>query len=823
MSTFIGIVNFVSLHNSEGLIYDIIKKKQEYLKIQIADMDKNIEDFNDEIKVLERLGTRNIQELRAIYIEALIEIIPKSVSISIDDTECTFKKLKEDSNFKKLLNQTSLRYYYYHPSYGDNRIDTNTTKFSDIENLVDKDYSYLEREQQIVDWENEKTEILKKQIEELNKEKTKIRSLPLKEVLQRNDNANLLDSEKQNRLINILLRNGYIDEDYYDYISHFYEGSLTREDKDFLINVKSQVSSDFNYKLNKVENLVKKIKDDYFEKEFVLNYNLLDFLLTNSKYKSKLKSTFNILKNQSDNSKAFIDGYIEEGKNISKFVKLLCEDWKEIWNYIEFESNFSLEKKEAYLKLILEYADISTIKTIGSNSKLIEFISHKKDFLTVISNQDKIRKIIKELNPKFHFIDNPEQTLDLFIFLYEGNFYDINYNMIELILKINCNSENSNLSEANYTTIQNSECTTLIKYIDDSIQKYILNVFLKLENNTKESEKSALKLLNNKKLLNSEKEKIITKEEIIISNLADIEDNDISGLLLKLSKAKPVWPNIIDYYENNENAVDENIMLFINNLENAVGLSKPKIPYNSENKELIQKLSKELVLNNDIKDENYSYIMKSIPFRYNHNLQFIELAKNKIEILINNGILSFSVENYELLKTNADGLHIQFLEYYAEDYITDIDSFELNSTDRLKLLNSESFIPEQKIEIITNTLESVIIANINLTNKVCEIIANYSIYDISITLLFHLVIASKNTNNRITLFNLYSNEFTLDVITVFLQSLPHPYNEIAIKGKRPLIQNNQVNLVFVLKLKLVGYISKSDIEEKGIRISTFRK
>ena len=692
MSTFIGIVNFVSLHNSEGLIYDIIKKKQEYLKIQIADMDKNIEDFNDEIKVLERLGTRNIQELRAIYIEALIEIIPKSVSISIDDTECTFKKLKEDSNFKKLLNQTSLRYYYYHPSYGDNRIDTNTTKFSDIENLVDKDYSYLEREQQIVDWENEKTEILKKQIEELNKEKTKIRSLPLKEVLQRNDNANLLDSEKQNRLINILLRNGYIDEDYYDYISHFYEGSLTREDKDFLINVKSQVSSDFNYKLNKVENLVKKIKDDYFEKEFVLNYNLLDFLLTNSKYKSKLKSTFNILKNQSDNSKAFIDGYIEEGKNISKFVKLLCEDWKEIWNYIEFESNFSLEKKEAYLKLILEYADISTIKTIGSNSKLIEFISHKKDFLTVISNQDKIRKIIKELNPKFHFIDNPEQTLDLFIFLYEGNFYDINYNMIELILKINCNSENSNLSEANYTTIQNSECTTLIKYIDDSIQKYILNVFLKLENNTKESEKSALKLLNNKKLLNSEKEKIITKEEIIISNLADIEDNDISGLLLKLSKAKPVWPNIIDYYENNENAVDENIMLFINNLENAVGLSKPKIPYNSENKELIQKLSKELVLNNDIKDENYSYIMKSIPFRYNHNLQFIELAKNKIEILINNGILSFSVENYELLKTNADGLHIQFLEYYAEDYITDIDSFELNSTDRLKLLNSESFI-----------------------------------------------------------------------------------------------------------------------------------
>lgn len=815
--------DFVSLHNSEGLVYDIIKKKQEYLKIQIADIDKNIETLNDEIKVLERLSIKNIKELRAIYIEALIEIIPRSVSISIDDVEYTFKKLKEDNNFSKLLNQTSLRYYYYHPSYGDNRIDTNNTKFSDVENLVDNEYNYLEREQQIVDWENKKTELLKKEIESFNKEKITIKSLPLKEVLQRNENANLLDNEKQNRLINILLRNGYLDEDYYDYISHFYEGSLTREDKDFLINVKSQVSSDFHYKLNKVDNLVKKIKDDYFEKEFVLNYNLVDFLLTNNKYKSKLKGTFSILKNQSVNSIAFIDGYIEEGKNIAKFIKLLCEDWKEIWEYIELQSSFSLEKKEAYLKLILEYADISTIKIIGANSKLIEFISNKKDFLIVIQDQDKIKKIIKELNPKFKFIDNTEQTLDLFNFVYEGNFYDINYNMIELILKIKSNSESLNLEEANYTAIQNSECTSLIKYIDDNIQKYISTVFLKLENNTKENEESILKLLNNEDLINSDKEKIISKEEALISNLTDIGFNEVSGLLLKLSKTKPVWTNLIDYYENNENVVDENIMLFINNLENAIGLSKPKIPYNTENKELIQKLSKELVLNKDIKDENYSHIMESIPFKYNHNLQFIELTENKIEILINNGRLSFSVENYELLKANPNGLHIQFLEYYAEDYLADIDSYELNALGRLKLLNSESFTPEQKIEIITNTLESIIIPSINLTNKICEIIANYKVYDISLTLLNHLVTVSNNTKNRLTVFNLYSNKFTSNQITVFLQSLPHPYNEIAIKGKRPLIENIPVNTTFVSKLKLVGYISKSDVEEKGIRISTFRK
>ena len=817
--------DFVGLNNNEGLIYDIIKKKQEYLKQEISIIDTEIDKIKESIKNIEANNLRSVNELRTLYILAYISKLTNIISFRINGTDCSFKNATSDEIFKFFINNNVV-YNHLQLSYSNYYSNTSSKieiKFSDIEKIIDPDFSYSERLELIEEKIGRKTEILKKQIEELNKEKIILKSSPLKEILERNDNANLLDNEKPNRLINILLRYGYIDEDYYDYISHFYEGSLTREDKDFLINVKTQIPSDFNYKLNKLDNLVKKIKDDYFEKEFVLNYNLVDFLLINSKYKSKLKSTFNILKNQSDSSIAFIDGYIEDGKNIAKFIKLLCEDWKEIWDYIELQSNFSLVKKEAYLKLILEYADISTIKIIGANSKLIEFISNKKDFLIVITDQDKIKKIIKELNPKFKFIDNAEQTLDLFNFVYEGNFYDINYNMIELIFKIKSSAENLNLDEANYTSIQNSECTSLTKYIDDTIQKYISTVFLKLENNTKENENAILKLLNNNKLINSDKEKIISKEEVLISNLSDIENNEVRGILLKLSKTKPVWTNIIDYYVNNENILDENIMLFINNLENAVGLSTPKIPYNEENKELIQKLSKELVLNKEIKDENYSHIMKSIPFIYNHNLQFIALSENKIEILINNGLLSFSVENYELLKANSDGLHTQFLEYYAEDYLADIDSYELDASDRLKLLNSESFTPEQKIEIITNTLESIIISSINLTNKICEIIANDSIYDVSLTLLNHLVTVSNNTKNRLTVFNLYSNRFTSNQITAFLQSLPLPYNEIAIKGKRPLIQNNQVNSIFVSKLKLTGYISKSDIEEKGIRISTFRK
>lgn len=36
----------------------------------------------------------------------------------------------------------------------------------------------------------------------------------------------------------VFLRRGYIDEEYYDYISYFYEGMVSLSDRDFLLSLK---------------------------------------------------------------------------------------------------------------------------------------------------------------------------------------------------------------------------------------------------------------------------------------------------------------------------------------------------------------------------------------------------------------------------------------------------------------------------------------------------------------------------------------------------------------------------------------------------------
>ncbi|KAA6310519.1 hypothetical protein EZS27_038188, partial [termite gut metagenome] len=63
-------------------------------------------------------------------------------------------------------------------------------------------------------------------------------------------------NNNQQKLVNLLLRNGYIDEDYWDYISLFHEGSLSKNDHSFLLNVKSQNKTEFNHRLDKIGNLI---------------------------------------------------------------------------------------------------------------------------------------------------------------------------------------------------------------------------------------------------------------------------------------------------------------------------------------------------------------------------------------------------------------------------------------------------------------------------------------------------------------------------------------------------------------------------------------
>lgn len=208
-----------------------------------------------ELKNIENEKIENINELRAIYIQELINQRPEALSIKLNSVEYKFKNLVNDEAFELLKTQTKLKYTYLSNYNGhlfqksENTIDFS---FDEIENAVNDEFTFDEREQFIVDKQENRINKLKQEIEKLNNEKSEIRTWSLEKVLNTIGVSTVFSTSdiKNKKLISYLLVNGFINENYYDYISYFHEGSITKQDWEFLQNVKSQMKTEFDFKLN---------------------------------------------------------------------------------------------------------------------------------------------------------------------------------------------------------------------------------------------------------------------------------------------------------------------------------------------------------------------------------------------------------------------------------------------------------------------------------------------------------------------------------------------------------------------------------------------
>jgi len=815
--------DFTQLSQNKGELYETLVSKHKYINELVSEIDNEIATTKDEIKSVELINIKDVKELRIIYLYKIIEKIKQSNNpffhFWLNNRIVNMSQAIEDDNFETILNTTRLEYTYnnnqgYRQNYN--------LDFTSIENEVNSELSYKERENIILS--GSQIEELKYNIEKLEDKKKEIKKYKIKDLIS--DKVIDINSENQNQeeLINVLLRNGYIDEDYLDYISIFYEGSLSKNDHHFLINVKTQNKNEFEFPLQKKENLIKKINEFEFEKEYILNYDLLDFIIKSSKYPNKRNKLFKQLSYESESVIKFIDGFIDYTSNINLFINSLCKNWDNIWNYINNKSDFPKDKIEKYFKLIIEYSEIRDIKKIFSNSK--NSIYNNKEFLIIIKNSDKLKKIIKQLNIKFTILNEsaPKELLD---YIYDNNFYTLSISNIKFILKHKRLLNVNDFDTKNYSSIKDSKLDNLIDYIDDNINEYIENVYLKIESNIAEIEEYYIEILNNENISAENKTKIIESVETLINDINDIEDLDIIKHLLIESKILATWENLINVYVQNENEFIPEITSFINVTENSNKLSKIRINKEHPNKETADSFMETLLLNDAINIENYSTILKSIPYIYN-SLNFENLSNNKVASLIKNNKLTTNSTNFDLLKTNFENLHISLVEHNSSKFIDNISSFELESGDLLDILESNKISIQIKEKLIENSDTSIFTLDSDLLTQIGKLLLENNNLDIYNDIIIAVGTDSNlNLTSKIKLFNKWNRIYDNEKIETFLISLGSPYSLITENGKRPLIDNDENNKELAENLKNKGYISKFEFEnkklrKKGIRISTYR-
>lgn len=84
--------------------------------------------------------------------------------------------------------------------------------------------------------------------------------------------AVLSEDVRKNKLLVFLLRRGYIDEKYIYYINYFKGSSITNDDMNFILAVKTHTPFEPSYHLEKTSNVVNKLQPYEFEQKEIYNY-----------------------------------------------------------------------------------------------------------------------------------------------------------------------------------------------------------------------------------------------------------------------------------------------------------------------------------------------------------------------------------------------------------------------------------------------------------------------------------------------------------------------------------------------------------------------
>ena len=817
--------DFNKLASRQGKLYSLLNNKDNYIREFIEKIDKEISEKEKYIeKYIEKISIeypKNIEELKIIYLTHIFKEISSYESNDFQEALNDFDDVISKGNIK----------YHYTDYYNGRRERNNSFNFSEIEKQVNPVLSYEERKGLIQNKQNDEVERIKDEIQKLQQQKIVIKSRRLKEIFEEVDINQyiFLSTEQEDNIVNSLLKNlitqGYINENYIDYISLFHEGTISPDDKVFEIKVKSREISKFDYKIEKKEGLVKKIGEKYFERKEIFNFDILDFLIEKQPlYENKYRLFINSLCDESEISLKFINEYITQREDKKNFLTALLKEWSGFCEYIFERSNYPINTKyELFEQILLCVKDIEEFLQIqgeGLIKKMIEndvLYLYTYKFENKYSFESQAENLLDLLKVKIKKIENPK---DKYEYLYRTicfkNYYKITEANISLILKEFDGIEvETTFKVANYTTVSKSTHKPLIEYVNSNIQEYITEVYLKLPDVQQEDEYKFKELLKNENLDEEIKVQIIEKVETSISELKDLKSLPIKKALLENKRVLPTWENIEDYYKSCQNSLEKELINFLNNNDVYSALSDKKI--NTSYKDL----ESDILICNEISDEAYHKIIESIESVYKE-LDFKDLSENKVDYLLEAHKLSMSENNYDTLRKSFPNKHIILVESYFDSFLENIDNFELDEEDVLLILNSEEISIEQKLIYIPKIEGEFILRDDTISKKIAELIISKSHkFDFSYDIIESLCKNTAKEEDKIKLIILYNKDIDNEEMKELVGGIGQEYEKLFLPKKRPCFQDtedNEVLLKFLYDRKLIKKYKK---EKNKIRVVAF--
>ncbi|EHC5175939.1 hypothetical protein JS732_004539, partial [Salmonella enterica subsp. enterica serovar Muenchen] len=633
--------DFSELQLNKGMVFTIFSKKDNLIIEEIKKIEKDISDWKKEIDVINDEILNSSQEVDAVYDKELSKYNNHPHYYQTEKADIAKRRAARKENVENKING----------------------KIEEINELISRSRESL------VDSRNKKLKeiITRENIDEIFK-------ITYTNEIGEERDFNEIKSSEYFDLLKYLIRDGYIDETYTDYMTYFYENSLSRIDKMFLRSITDQKGKEFTYQLKNPKQVVARLREVDFEQEEALNFDLLAYLLQTPAQVNLIKRLFKQLRK--DRRVEFIRGYFETERAQPGFINRLNSQWPEFFSYALTESEFSADWVKRYSIGTFYYSASNVIEAINIDNCLTDYISDSADYLSI--SEPKVDKLIsgfKLLNVSFVSINFKNANKALFDAVYQHSLYDINSANLTLMLsKVYTLNSEDDIRHKNYTLVMSQPDSPLASYVNNHISDYLDMVISSCDGSIVDDESILLSVLNNEKISDEQKERYINSLQTFVTSLSEVESESLWLSLLDKDRAVCSEENIVSYFEHVD-GLDDTLVEFINRTD--VELSFQNVNIDDE---LKGKLFKSIVICNDLSNDKYEKLICSLNLIYKTSFSASNVAGDKFKILVDKNIIRMGVAQLNFIRDNYSEQLFYYIDKNIRAYveIMTIDSFILD-------------------------------------------------------------------------------------------------------------------------------------------------
>lgn len=670
--------DFCNLQLGKGYVHELFEQKENLSKETIGKLEEEKQLIQEKITYINKENLTDVQELNDAY-EAKYNRLPRDSWYNQLTQEGRKEKDKLEKEKEKRIEVIDNR--------NKGMMTELEVKLQDIEQRISATKTKLLSE--LITRDNTDSIFMIKSINPIGEE----------------NQYNEIKGNDYLELLKFLISNGYIDETYNDYMTYFYEDSLSAHDKMFLRRITDKKGSDYEYSLKDVEKVLSSPVlrvVDFYEEE-TLNFNLLKGLLVNQenpKYQKYLSALIKQMKDNKDTE--FISKFYDSTQFDKTFIIKLNEQWTDFFSYIAVNKILPLKQIRGFSLDSLCLLDENKIQDINVEGCLTDYISNQSDYLN-IQNPD-VAKIISQfciLGVKLKKIEIDTANKDLIVGVYENNLYELTFENIKLMIKSMYGEYDSyNIEHRNYTVIQGKSESPLAKYIAENINRYA-NEYLKNCNGyIEDSEDVAIKFINDENVLGDIQEKYVNVLKTVISDISVIQNKKLWNEMLDKRIIKKTVPNIIHYYT--EYCCDSQLIKFINECDAGMDYSHIENEFGGE---IARQFFDSVAVNNEIKTSRYQEILCNMGYGYDVYDAY-DISDDKMEVLIKKDVIEMNNVGLEYIRNHYKKYTALYIDENIEAYLRIITSDNFSYEEALHILGME-IGDKEKIDLLGLTTEPI--------------------------------------------------------------------------------------------------------------------